>query len=188
MEHPENNSSTRKYLTIPNALSAFRILLLPFIVKSYLDKSFTTAVILLLISAISDILDGPIARKLHQVSDFGKLLDPVADKLTEASMLVCIALIRPIAFVTVAVMCVKESIVYTVHKKVYDRTGNVYSANWHGKLATVVLYITICVHLVFPQIPETVTTVMCLICTALILLSLVLYLLKFTRILKASRH
>ena len=80
-----------KILTIPNLLSCLRLALIPCFVWAYLvrrDPRLTVA--LLLLSGLTDIADGFIARHYDMVSNLGKVLDPLADKLTQAAMLVCL--------------------------------------------------------------------------------------------------
>lgn len=69
--------------SIPNILSYFRLLLIPLFIVLYVQEDFTEALITLAASGLSDILDGRIARKYDMVTDLGKVLDPVADKLTQ---------------------------------------------------------------------------------------------------------
>ena len=84
-EHSEKQNENR-ILTIPNLLSAFRICLIPCIVWAYLVKERNDwAVGLLIVSGLTDMCDGFIARKFQMISNLGKILDPVADKLTQGS-------------------------------------------------------------------------------------------------------
>ena len=73
--------------SIPNMLSYFRLLLIPLFIVLYVHEDFTEALITLAVSGLSDILDGRIARKYNMVTDLGKVLDPVADKLTQCAMM-----------------------------------------------------------------------------------------------------
>ena len=83
--------SKKNILTIPNLISLFRILLIPLIILLYCGKKHYTATIMVItISGASDIIDGKIARKFNMVSDVGKVLDPVADKLTQAALVICL--------------------------------------------------------------------------------------------------
>ena len=80
-----------KILTIPNLLSCLRLALIPCFVWAYLvNEDPRMTVLLLLISGLSDVADGLIARHFNMVSNLGKVLDPLADKLTQAAMLVCL--------------------------------------------------------------------------------------------------
>ncbi|MBQ2092705.1 MAG: CDP-alcohol phosphatidyltransferase family protein, partial [Clostridia bacterium] len=74
--------------TIPNLLSLIRIILVPFFVYFFVTKRYLIAVIIILISGLSDAFDGKIARHFNQISKLGKLLDPAADKLTQIAITV----------------------------------------------------------------------------------------------------
>ena len=83
--------SSKKIFTIPNLLSFFRILLIPLMWYLYViahEPGWTVAVLAL--SGLSDLVDGKIARKYHMTSDLGKVLDPIADKLTQVTLVVCL--------------------------------------------------------------------------------------------------
>lgn len=73
-------------LTIPNLLTLIRILIVPVFAVLFLNGEFLRAVLVLAVSGLSDFLDGKIARRFNQVSALGKLLDPVADKLTQITL------------------------------------------------------------------------------------------------------
>ncbi|MCQ2489920.1 MAG: CDP-alcohol phosphatidyltransferase family protein, partial [Clostridia bacterium] len=68
--------------TIPNVLSMLRIIAIPFFVYFFVTKKYLIAVLVILISGLTDLFDGKIARRFNQISKLGKLLDPAADKLT----------------------------------------------------------------------------------------------------------
>lgn len=77
--------------TIPNLLSIFRILLLPIYLYFVLRQSFYVAGVVIVVSGLSDYLDGVIARRYNQVTDLGKVLDPFADKLTQLFLILSMA-------------------------------------------------------------------------------------------------
>lgn len=79
-------------LTVPNLLSAIRICLIPVFAVLYYKSEYLAAVVVLALSGISDFLDGKIARKFNQVSNLGKMLDPIADKLTIFAVAICLYL------------------------------------------------------------------------------------------------
>lgn len=88
--NPENKYKN-KILTIPNILSFLRLCLIPVIVWLYVDKQdYLWALLVLILSGITDIVDGIIARKCNMISDFGKAFDPIADKLTQMATLYCL--------------------------------------------------------------------------------------------------
>ena len=85
------DSIWKNCITIPNMLSVFRLILIPFFVYAYcVEQNFWKTAALLALSGISDTADGYIARRFNMVSDLGKIIDPVADKLTQAAMLLCL--------------------------------------------------------------------------------------------------
>ena len=80
-----------RIITVPNLLSFFRLCLIPVIIWSYcVKKNPLLAGEILLLSGLTDLADGYIARRFHRISNLGKILDPVADKLTQAAMLICL--------------------------------------------------------------------------------------------------
>ena len=82
------NESPRRYLTIPNALSAVRILLVVPLLYFFRAEMFLPTLALFLISAVSDAADGAIARRWNMQSEFGRVLDPLADKVTFVTLIV----------------------------------------------------------------------------------------------------
>lgn len=84
----------REFLLIPNLLSLLRLLLIPVVVYLVVQGLNTTALLLILLGIVTDILDGYLARKLNQVTDLGKIMDPLGDKLGTAALVVTLALYR----------------------------------------------------------------------------------------------
>lgn len=166
-----------RILTIPNAMSLFRLVLIPLIVWLYaVRQQFIAAVGMLALSGVTDILDGFVARKFHMVSKIGKVLDPIADKLTQAALLVCIILERHyIAFLFV-IMFIKEMIMIVCGLAVIKKTGEPYSAKWHGKLTTFLLDLTVVLHVLWRDIPEQLSIALVILCAAVMLFSLIEYL------------
>ena len=77
---------------IPNALTILRFILIPFIIVYIVKEQYLVAFIFLTLSGLTDVLDGFIARKFNFITNFGKLIDPLADKTTQVSILVTLAL------------------------------------------------------------------------------------------------
>ena len=165
-----------KILTIPNLLSLIRILLIPLFVWLYLgeDNVPATAVVLAL-SGLTDALDGFIARHYHMVSDFGKALDPFADKLTQFAMLCCLVIRFPRMLWLIIVLCVKEILVASSQLVVIRKTELVLGAEWHGKITTILLYAVMILHLLWLDIPATLSWSLVGLCIGMLLLSGVLY-------------
>ena len=182
------NDSSKKIFTIPNILSAFRICLIPVFMYLYIkqhDYKMTCAV--LLISGLSDTLDGFIARHFNMISDLGKALDPIADKLTQFAMLMCLVSRFPMMLIPLLVLVVKELFCGLTSLMVIKKTGVVLPANWHGKLTTFLLYATMCLHLVWINIPASVSYVTITVCTAVMLMSFVLYIMRNVHAMRSER-
>ncbi|MEE1087120.1 MAG: CDP-alcohol phosphatidyltransferase family protein [Schaedlerella sp.] len=147
------NFQLRDLFNIPNMLTILRIVLLPFIAWTYLHDKMMIAIFLLLISGISDILDGFIARKFNMTTAIGKVLDPISDKLTQWIILACLAIRFRYLLALFFLLFIKEMIMGLTGFYVVKKTGMVYSSRWHGKATTVLIYTTIMVHFLFPNIP-----------------------------------
>ncbi len=127
---------------IPNILTIVRFILIPFIVASMLVQNYLLAFILFTLSAITDVTDGFIARKFNAISNFGKLMDPLADKLTQIAVLTTLSLQNVIPVLILIIVLLKESIMVCGASFLYGKDIVVYS-RWYGKLATVLLYLAI---------------------------------------------
>ncbi len=164
-------------LTIPNLLSVVRLLLIPLIVWLYCVKqNYYEAVAVIVLSGITDVADGIIARKFHMISDFGKILDPVADKLTQAALIICLIAKFDWMLWLFILFAVKEITMGISGLVVIKKKDVVNSAQWFGKLSTVVLYTVMILLFLFPNTPETAANMMIVICAAVLLLSMVKYL------------
>ena len=95
-------------LTIPNALSLLRIVVVPFFAMAFLNGDLLTAAILLAVSGLSDLFDGMIARKFNQITELGKMLDPLADKLTQGVVALCLAVKFPVIRPVLVIFICKE--------------------------------------------------------------------------------
>lgn len=178
MKQKIDNSSKyeKKIITIPNILSFFRICLIPVIVWLYcIDHGYAWAGYVLILSGITDIVDGYIARHFHMVSNFGKILDPIADKLTQVVMLICLALRFPLMIVPFVLMVVKEMYMSVSGILIIKRTKIVCGAEWHGKVATCFLYGMMVLHMFWYEITPAVSTACIMACAAMIGISFVLY-------------
>ena len=172
--------------TIPNLLSFFRIVLIPFIIWLYCIEQPFWALALIIVSGITDVVDGFIARKFNMVTDFGKAIDPITDKLTQGIILIALLTRFPFMWVPLGIMVVKEATAFTLRFIIFKKTEKVDSAEWHGKLNTIVLYLVMTLHIVWYEIPATISTVCILISTAIMVLSFVLYTVETVMILKKN--
>lgn len=175
-EKAQTNLSRNKIFTVPNILSFCRLAMIPLIVYCYiwLENSLLTAGLLLL-SGITDVADGIIARTFNMVSELGKALDPIADKLTQAVVLVCFISKFPYVLAAVVVFAVKEILNGLGNLRLMRSTGKVHGALWHGKISTALLYIVMFIHIIWYTIPPTLSYILISLCIAVMLLSSLLY-------------
>lgn len=188
MTTDSTNTYQKKIITIPNILSFFRLCLIPVIVWLYTVKhdNFLTLIILVL-SGVTDIVDGIIARKCNMISDFGKAFDPVADKLTQMAMLFCLVSRFPYMMIPFVLLVVKEVFTGITALITIKRTNTVKGAVWHGKLTTVALYSMMAIHLLWYNIPRAVSLILVGICIGIMLMSFILYAIQnFTAIRKRT--
>ena len=135
---------------IPNILTIIRFLLIPIILIYIFTGNYILALVVFTISALTDIADGFIARKFNLVSNFGKLMDPLADKLTQIATLTSLVIKDIIPIWILIIVISKEFIMICGASFLYGKDVVVYS-KWYGKLSTVLLYIAIVFSLLTKQ-------------------------------------
>lgn len=127
---------------VPNILTMLRFVLIPFIFVEIINNNYFYSFVFLTISGITDVLDGAIARKFNFITDFGKLIDPLADKTTQVSVLLALVLNNSIPLWILIVVFLKEVIMIAGASFLYGKEL-VVSSKWYGKLSTVIFYIAI---------------------------------------------
>ena len=126
---------------IPNTLSLVRILLIPVFLVLYLTHRDWWAFGVLMFSGLTDMLDGFIARHFNQITDCGKLLDPISDKLTQVAVLIALAT-RYKELLPLVVLCVAKEVCQAIGGVILlKRHSGVRGSCWFGKLSTVVFYL-----------------------------------------------
>ena len=176
MKSRDSNFYKNKIITIPNILSTVRLAMIPFMLWAYcvLESPAITA-ILVVLSGLTDVVDGFIARRFNMISDLGKALDPVADKLTQIAILFCLVTRFPLILLPLILIIVKEISSGVLRAIILHKAKEVEGAVWHGKVNTVILYTVMFIHIVWYNIPAVVSTVCILVSTAMMMLSFVLY-------------
>ena len=148
--------SKKDIWTIPNIIGYIRILLIPIFVWFYLQEQYSVASFIVLVSTFSDFFDGMIARKFNMVTDLGKIIDPVADKLTHFAMVICLVFHYSLMKWLMLLMIFKEGYMayegarFLKHGKMLD------GANMKGKICTASLFISLFVLFLFPNISNTI--------------------------------
>lgn len=188
MQQEQSTPQTKSAIfTIPNLLSLFRLLLIPIIIRAclYQQNPLLTAGLVVL-SGLTDLADGFIARRFHLISDLGKVLDPIADKLTQVAVLACLAARHPLMLLPLSLLVVKELAAGIMGLLVIKRTGQVHGADWHGKVSTALLYATMTLHLLWSQLPTGLSHGCIWLCTGMILFSCICYTLKNLRLMRTK--
>lgn len=181
----KNNS----IFTVPNILTTFRIFLIPAFIWFYsFQKEEHIAFGILVLSGMTDVLDGFIARRFHMISSLGKALDPVADKLTQVVVLICLGNRFPFLFILVGMLAVKEIITGCMSLLAIHKTNQVNGADWHGKATTVFLYITMLAHLIWKTIPVEVSLALIGLSVFMMVVSFVMYFCRNISLLKSRRN
>jgi cardiolipin synthase len=132
-----------KNINIPNALSALRIVLIVPFVIFFMQNKIALAAAMIIISGLSDMFDGMIARKFNQFTQLGQMLDPFADKLTQGTVAVCLAIKQPLLIPVLAIFVFKELSMITAGCLLIKRKKKPCGAKWFGKVATGMFYISV---------------------------------------------
>ncbi len=179
---------TRRVVTIPNMLTTLRILLVPVFIWAYFRRPGVLPILILSASALTDLLDGRIARRFNQVSDLGKLLDPIADKLTQGAMLGCLLTRFPRFWIPFGLMIMREAFVGITSLLAIKKSGHVEGAEMHGKVATVLLYAMALSHLLFYNMPEALSNALVAVTTIAMAISFFLYAKKNLSIMRQAHN
>lgn len=174
----EHTSSERenRIITIPNILSVCRILIIPVFIWAYcFRKEYLLAFLILCLSGATDLVDGFIARTFHMVSNLGKALDPIADKLTQGAVLLCLGIRFPQMFFLAGLLAAKEITTGLMSLSAIRKTKEVKSADWHGKITTCLLYFTMLLHILWSDITQTASILLTALCIVMMVISFMMY-------------
>ena len=148
----------KELLTIPNILSLFRLILIPIYVFIYLNATesmdYFIAAAILAISCLTDLIDGKIARRFNMISTLGKVLDPLADKATQLTLIVCLAVKHTFLRYLVALFVIKESFQAIAGVINFIRGRMLKGALLTGKICTTVLFVSLILLVMMPALSE----------------------------------
>ncbi len=161
---------------IPNVLSLVRLVLLPVFAVLYLTGYFELSLAMLVLSGLTDLFDGYIARKFNQITEIGKLLDPFADKLTQIVVLICLTITNPELTVLVIICFSKELLQAIGGWILFSRKEIIRGAKWFGKVSTFTFYIVMSVIAFWPNMPAWVLTTLIALVAATMIFSFFMYL------------
>lgn len=158
----------KEIFTIPNMLSLFRLLLIPVYIAIYLtaksQKDLFLAASILAVSCLTDLVDGKIARHFDMISNVGKILDPLADKLTQFSLIICLVSRYKTLLYIVPLFVIKESFQLIAGGISIIKNGQMLKgAQLTGKISTTVLFISLIILVLMNNLSETAVTIITLI-------------------------
>lgn len=168
-----------RVFSIPNMMSMFRIVLIPLFASALARERTSAAVALIALSAATDVIDGWVARRFHMVTQLGKVLDPIADKLTLLALALCLALKNSRVWPLLCVMAFKEGAMLLMCVLFLRRGGRAESSCWYGKVTTALLYASMTLMMLFPSLPQRAVSGLVLLCVGWMLLCGALYVRKY---------
>lgn len=164
---------------IPNILCYIRFLLIPVFVVSYIradePKQYIQAAAVVFLSGLTDFLDGFIARRFDMVTELGKIIDPLADKLTQASLIFVLAVKVKWMFLLLILFVIMQLFLLVAGLVMLKKGTKLSGAKWFGKVSTTVFYATMLLLVAIPTLKISVTNVLMMVCGAFLLLSFLLY-------------
>lgn len=165
--------------TIPNIMSYFRFVLIPVFCYLYLtaetEMDYYKAGAVVIISTLTDFLDGFIARRFNMITELGKCIDPIADKLTHAAMALCLASKFTLLWIVFGIMVFKEGYMLIRGWFKLKENKKLPGALWFGKVCTAVFFAVICLLLFWVEVPMTLANILISLCIALMLFAWYMY-------------
>lgn len=157
MTRTNNQDFKKEIFTLPNILVYIRILLIPVFVLLYINAEdnpayYNVALAVLVIAFLTDFFDGKIARKFNCVTDLGKTIDPIADKLYQFSVALCLMFSYPKMISVAIILFVKEISMGIMGLVLLGKGGKIFGARWYGKLSTAFCDITMVILFVLPML------------------------------------
>ncbi|KKE77655.1 CDP-alcohol phosphatidyltransferase family protein [Oceanobacillus caeni] len=179
----------REWLTIPNILSCIRILLIPFFIYIYFSATETNdyyiAAFIIFLSGLTDLLDGFIARKFNQITELGKTLDPIADKLTQAAIVICLVFHYPYMWILVLLVVLKELFMGINGLILLKKGKKLDGSKWFGKVSTTVFYVAMGLFIAFPELNLQVAAILVITTGIFLTISFIMYALEFIHLYRA---
>ena len=171
--------------TIPNMLSLFRLLLVPVYISIYLNATesyhYYIAGGILAVSCMTDMIDGKIARKFNMHSVIGQVLDPIADKVTQFALIVCLAIRYAILWTVIVLFVIKEIYQFIAMAVAAKKGKMLRGALMSGKICTTILFVSLIAMIVFPDIPENIVNIMVYVDIAVLTIAFIDYVLVYFR-------
>lgn len=184
------NSFWREYFSIPNLMGYFRIVLVAvYMVLFYnaLDGgTYWPVIATIVLSGLTDFLDGKIARKFNMITEWGKVLDPIADKITIGAIILSLTFKYKIFMAMVILYIIKEGFMGIVGLYSVKKGHKVEGAMWYGKVCTFGTYVILIALLVFPNMPMLAVDVLVAVNMAIMIFALGNYVVYYGKMFKTG--
>lgn len=171
--------SKKDLFNIPNILCYIRFLLIPVFVILYVKAEepmeYLVAAAVVLVSGLTDFVDGFVARRYDMVTEFGKLIDPLADKFTQTALIVVLILKIKWMYLLLIVFVITQLFLLVAGLFMLKKGKKLNGSKWFGKISTTVFYAVMLALIAIPTLSVNVTNILMLICGIFLLLSLLLY-------------
>ena len=177
-------------MNLPNKLTMARIIAVPIFVILYMKQLYLAAFIVFILASFTDMLDGKIARKYNLITNFGKFMDPLADKVLVCSAMICLVELNPDMLPAWAVIIIiAREFIISGFRLVAAEKGVVIAASWWGKFKTTFQMIMVIAMIIEPTlaligIPIVLVDIIMYIALGLTVISLIDYLYKNRGVLK----
>ena len=176
-------------INIPNVLCYIRILLVPVFIVLFLKEMYWQSGLVIMAATATDVVDGWIARHFNMITDWGKFIDPLADKLMQFAMLIMAIFKNPWISILVAIFAIKEAVMLAVGLYIYHKGENLNGAMWCGKLSTVVLDACLFLIIVLPTkyIKNVNVFVLIILSAIFLILSFIIYMREYFKMYKEMK-
>lgn len=173
----------RELFSIPNLLSFFRLVLIPVYAYIYLNATQTyqyfIAGSIMAVSCLTDMIDGKIARHFNMITTLGKILDPVADKVTQFTLTLCLSLKYPVLLPVLSLFVVKEGFQLIAGLFFWHKGRMLPGALMAGKVCTTVLFISLIALVLFPNMNPAAVNLIALVDSVFLFISFINYILAY---------
>lgn len=182
----------RDLLSIPNILCYIRLLLIPVFVVHYIKaqepREYMQAAAIVLASGLTDFLDGFIARTFDMVTEFGKLIDPLADKLTQAALIFVLVVKIKWMIPLLILFVVMQLFMLVAGLAMLKRGRRLDGSKWFGKVSTTVFYAVMMAIVALPKLSQLTINILMLICGIFLALSFALYVREYIRMYRDDKQ
>ena len=178
-------------MNLPNLLSLLRLCMVPIFVLAFFSKiegSDYVALAVFVLATVTDMLDGMIARRQNKITNLGKVLDPLGDKLMALSVLTCLTIDRRIPIWAVIVLLAKEIIMGIGGFYIYRKSAWMPPSDYFGKTSTVVLFIACVILIAFKDLPKPWPILIISIALAIAVVAFINYLIVFIKLLRNNAN